>query len=683
MLLTDPGMLPLAAAGTDPSVAIAVGLIAVLGVGSQWLAWRLKLPSILLLLVAGILFGPVARSLIPGSALALNPNELFGSDLVFALVGVSVGLILYEGGLTLRFREIRTVKRTVVSLVTLGAAVTWVAAAAAAALLFALPIQLAVLLGALLVVTGPTVIGPMLGHIRPSGASGPILKWEGIVIDPIGVLLAVLVFEAIVTGSGGEAASPVGPIARALGMTIVVGGGLGAAAALVMLRIMSRYWVPDSLQNPVSLMLVVAVYVLSNHLQQESGLLATTVMGVILANQRRADIRHILEFKESLRVLLIGALFIVLAARLSFDSLRSIDMGALVGFIVVLVVIARPAAVWVSTIGAGLSSNERMFMAMLAPRGIVAAAGSSIFALGLESNGVAGADKLVPITFGVIIGTVALYGLAAAPVARVLGIADQNPQGIVFVGAPRWVRELAKVLQTRGIRVLLVDTNRENIRAARMAEIPALNASILDEWVLDEMDLRGIGRAFAATPNEEVNTLALQRFGERFEKSGLYRLPMAPPKGARGVKTASGTPKTGVKTSTGTALPKTSPGKTVDVDSTTQLGRRAFDRRADFATIDEHLERGWVIKATNLSEEFTFKNFKTLYGPAAIPLFSLGVGGQLAIGTAERPVSPSPGETIIALVNPDELLMPNFGDMGDSSAPGQPGDSTSRPDSSA
>ncbi|MEZ6318402.1 MAG: cation:proton antiporter [Phycisphaerales bacterium] len=425
----------LAASDATSSVAMAVGLVAVLGVGAQWVAWRLKLPSILLLLVAGILFGPVARSVLPeGSPFALDPNGMLGSDLLLALVGVSVGLILYEGGLTLRFREIRTVKRTVVSLVTLGAAVTWVIAAAAAAILFALPVKLAVLLGALLVVTGPTVIGPMIGHIRPSGASGPVLRWEGIVIDPIGVLLAVLVFEAIVTGAG-EGGSPVVPIARALAMTIVVGGGLGAFAALLMLRMMSRYWVPDSLQNPVSLMMVVAVFVVSNHFQQESGLLATTVMGIILANQRRADMRHILEFKESLRVLLIGMLFIVLAARLSFESLRSIDMGALIGFIVVLVVIARPAAVWASTIGAGLSTNERMFMAMLAPRGIVAAAGSSIFALGLESNGVEGAEALVPITFGVIIGTVALYGLAAAPVARVLGIADQNPQGIVFVGA--------------------------------------------------------------------------------------------------------------------------------------------------------------------------------------------------------------------------------------------------------
>ncbi|MEZ6318401.1 MAG: hypothetical protein R3B49_06560 [Phycisphaerales bacterium] len=231
------------------------------------------------------------------------------------------------------------------------------------------------------------------------------------------------------------------------------------------------------------------------------------------------------------------------------------------------------------------------------------------------------------------------------------------------------------VLQHRGVR-LVIDTNRDNIRAARMSEIPALNASILDEWVLDEVDLRGIGRAFAATPNEEVNTLALQRFGERFEKSGLYRLPMAPPKSAR-----TGAPKTAP--ATGKAGAKTSSGKTVDADSPTQLGRRAFDKRADFATIDDHLDRGWVIKATNLSEEFTFKNFKTLYGPAAIPLFALSPSGQLTIGTAERPVSPGPGETIIAIVNPDELLMPNFGDMGDSTTgTSQTGDAT-RTDSSA
>ncbi|GJM18393.1 MAG: hypothetical protein DHS20C14_06060 [Phycisphaeraceae bacterium] len=673
--------------GFSPEMT-AIGLIALLGVGAQWLAWRLKVPSILLLLIAGLVAGPLARATFPGSEHTLDPNTLLDSELMFTLVGISVGLILYEGGLTLRFREVRTVKRTVVSLVTIGALVTWVIASGAALLIFSLPFELAVLLGAILVVTGPTVIGPMLGHIRPAGVTGPVLKWEGIVIDPIGVLLAVLVFEAILAGQTESGAFM--PILLSLGETLVFGGGLGIAGAVVMLVLMSRFWVPDWLQNPVSLMLAVLVFVTANATQKESGLLATTVMGMVLANQKRADIRHILEFKESLRVLLIGVLFVVLASRVRMADLMSLELGSVVGFLAVLVVVARPAAVWISTLGTGLTVNERLFLSAMAPRGIVAAAGASIFAIGLEAAGVDGAERIVPITFAMIIGTVALYGLSASPIAKALGISDQDPQGVVFIGAPKWVREVARVLAKRGVRVLVIDTNRGNIRAARMDSIDAVHANILDEWVLDELDLRGIGRAFAATPNDEVNTLALQRFTHTFEKAGLYRLPPAPTKGpkkhAAGAVPPSGSPSTASSkdgsmpksapvapasgttkaggTKTGVAIP---PAKTREGENTPQaIGRRAFAKGADFSALESHVNAGWVVKATNVSEEFSYNDFRTLYGPAAIPLLVIS-GDEVIIGTVERGISPVAGDTVVALVNPDELLMPGMM-MNDSSA---------------
>ncbi len=663
-----------AGAGVSPAL-ISVGLIALIGVGSQWLAWRLKIPSILLLLIGGVLAGPIARAVFPGSPWVLDPESLVDSELLFSLVGISVGLILYEGGLTLRFREVRTVKRIVVSLVTLGAFVTWVVASFAGWVIFSLDLPLAILLGAILVVTGPTVIGPMLGHIRPSGATGPVLKWEGIVIDPIGVLLAVLVFEVILAGQG-ESGSATSTIVWAIAKTVIAGGGLGLLGAALMLIVMDRYWVSDTLQNPVSLMLAVVVFVLSDTIQKESGLLATTVMGMVLANQKRADIRHILEFKESLRVLLIGALFVVLAARVRMEDLMSLELGAVVGFLAVLVVVARPASVWISTLGTGLSINERLFLSALAPRGIVAAAGSSIFAIGLANAAtpMPEAERLVPIVFAVIIGTVGLYGLAASPIARALGVSDQDPQGIVFVGAPSWVRTIAGVLHGRGIRVLLIDTNRANIRAARMDGIDAVHANVLDEWVLDELDLRGIGRAFAATPNDEVNTLALQRFGEVIDKSALYRLPAPPGKGGKKTgsiigpgsgSVASSTSRTGPvvgpTSSSASKASGTAAGKPRESEATV-IGRRAFDARADFATLEEHVERGWVIKATNVSEEFTYEDFRRLYGPAAIPLLVIS-GAEVSIGTATRGIAPEPGDTVVALVDPDQLLMPGaFGE---------------------
>jgi len=620
------GSITLAAGGG--SAAWTLALVLVLGVLAQWIAWRIRVPSILLLLLAGLAAGPLMRLWAPESMFVIDPDLIFG-DLLMPLVGISVGLILYEGGLTLSFHEIRTVRRTVALLVSAGAMATFLIAGFFAWVLLELPAPLAVLLGAILVVTGPTVIGPLLNHIRPSGAVGPVLKWEGIVIDPIGVTLAVLVFEVVRIGSVDQAAPAI--IVNIL-RTILVGGGFGFVSAFVLLRLISKYLVPDFLQNPVSLMLVVATFVGSNMLQTESGLLATTVMGVVLANQSKADVRHILEFKENLRVLLISALFIVLGARLELATMRVLNWPAVIGFVAVLIVIARPACVAVSTIGSGLSIREKAFLALMAPRGIVAAAGAAIFSLALE-NEIAegrlvldGVKMIVPVTFTVIIATVAFYGLVAPFAAKRLGVSDENPQGIVFVGASAWVRSVAVRLKKLGIRVLLVDTNRINSRAAKMENLDAWHGSILAEYAVQSLDLRGIGRVLALTPNDEVNTLALHRLGEHFDSAELYTLPLRIGKRDEQKTTVHG------------------------------IGRHLFGSDVDLDTIESRFEHGWVIKATTLSEEFSFEDWRMLYGPKAVVMFTVSPTGQVSIAAAGRQIQAEPGWSIIGLVNPDELL---------------------------
>lgn len=618
------GLVLTLAAGGGSGIAAALGLVVLLGVGAQWLAWRLRIPSILLLLLFGILAGPVAREFLePGHILWLDPDRMFGPDLLLSLVGVSVGLILYEGGLTLNFRELRRSWRSVAFLVTTGALVTWIVAGLAAKWVVGLPTPIAVQLGAVLIVTGPTVIGPLLNHIRPAGSTGLILKWEGIVIDPIGVGVAVLVFEAIALG---PVMRTPGAVFETIAVTVLVGGSLGVISAFVLREVMRRYWVPDTLQNPVSLMLVVATFTASNQIQAESGLLATTVMGIVLANQRRVDVHHILEFKENLRVLLIAILFIVLAARLQLDDLAALNPWRVGLFLGVLILVARPAAVFLATIGAGLTVRERVFLSWMAPRGIVAAAGASVFALGLENAGVPGSEKLVPMTFVVIIGTVAFYGLTAALVARRLGISDQNPQGIVFIGAPRWARQLASVLQSQGVRVLLMDTNRANIQAAKMSNLPAEPTNVLAVTELSELDLRGIGRALAVTPNDEVNTLILQRFKGYFDTAGLYKLATK-------------------------SLPAS------EKESSDRRFRTLFAPSINAHAIESRLVSGWIFKATTLSSEFSYRDFRSLYGPEMIPIASVGAAGAVSISTAGKLLSPGPGDTIIAFVNPDELLL--------------------------
>ncbi|HHJ06085.1 MAG TPA: sodium:proton antiporter, partial [Anaerolineae bacterium] len=369
---------------------ISLGSILVLGVGAQWLAWRLRLPSILLLLLFGFIAGPIAG--------LVDPDELFGR-LLFPLVSVSVAIILFEGGLSLRLSEIPKVRGVIFRLITIGTIVTWAIIALAAYYILAMDLALSILLGAILVVTGPTVVGPLLQQIRPRGQAGVVLKWEGILIDPVGVMLAVLIFEAILSDDLYHA--PLVVLNGVL-LTLLIGVVLGVLSASLMVALLRRHWIPDHLQNGFSLLLAVSAFVASDLLHPESGLLTVTVMGIFLANQKWVSIKHLIEFKESLRVLFIGSLFILLAARLKFEDITGFGWeGPL--FMAVLVLLARPLATLVSTWRSELSGRERLFIAWMAPRGIVAASVASIFAFDLVAAGHVRAEQLKPVTFLVIV----------------------------------------------------------------------------------------------------------------------------------------------------------------------------------------------------------------------------------------------------------------------------------------
>lgn len=580
--------------------------IIVLGVSAQWLAWRVGLPAILLLLLFGIVVGPVTGK--------FDPDAVFG-ELLLPIVSLSVALILYEGGLTLRMSELRRVGAVVRNLVSVGALVTWAIASVAAHFVLNLNVSMSVLLGAVLIVTGPTVISPLLRHIRPTGAVGPVLKWEGIVIDPIGALLAVLVFEAIVIGEAKEATMHV---ALGVAKTILIGGGLGLAAAAVFTIASYRHWIADHLENAVSFMLVVIVFCASNHFQHESGLLAVIVMGFALANQKWVGVEHLLEFKENLRVLLISSLFIVLAARVDLADLTRLAPRGLL-FVGVLVLIARPLGVFLATTKSNLNRNERLFLAWMAPRGIVAAAVASVFAIRLEELGYAPAGTLVSITMFTIVVTVAVYGLTAPFVARRLGLAESNPQGLLFVGADAWVRELAAVLQREGFRVLIVDSNRDHTYAARMAEVPTYTGSILAEHTLDEIELGGIGRLLTVTPNDWVNVLAVRRFERIFGKANCYQL--SPQQDATGKKRHK-----------------------------YLHGRWLFDESLTHAALHRHMAEGFTVKATLLSDDFDYAALLAQHNDSVVPLFIINEHRNLEVITPESGDPLRPGQTVISLV---------------------------------
>ena len=454
----------------------AIGLI---GIACQWLAWRVRLPAILFLLLAGILAGPVTGW--------LNPDKLFG-ELLFPFVSLSVAVILFEGALTLRFDRLRGLGQVVRRMVIAGLVITWLVCAASAWLFLGYSVELALLFGALVVVTGPTVIAPMLRVVRPKPAVAEVLRWEGIVIDPFGALLAVLVFEFVVARGEGAAWSHT---LTTFAGTLVVGTGIGAFAGWLLGSLLRRHAIPDYLQNVFTLALVGGAFAASDSVVPESGLLAVTVMGMVMANLPRVHVEDILDFKESLSVLLISTLFVVLAARIELEQLQALGWGA-IGVLAVVQFVARPLQVAAATAGSSLDIRERALLAWIAPRGIIAAAISAIFAPRMEELGFEGADLLVPMVFAVIVGTVVLQSATSRPLAKRLGVAEPDPRGFLILGANAVARAIGKALHEAEVPVLVVDTNWDNVRAARMEEIPAWFGNPMSERAETEMNLAGL-----------------------------------------------------------------------------------------------------------------------------------------------------------------------------------------------
>ncbi len=586
--------------------------ILALGIAAQWVAWRFRLPAIVLLLLFGVLLGKL-----PGSE--PGPNQ----DLFFSLVSLAVGIILFEGGLSLNFREIQSTRGAVLRLVSLGLIVTWLLTAWLAYTLAGFSLQIAILLGALLTVSGPTVILPLLRHVQPVRRIGSLAKWEGIVNDPIGAVLAALVFEFVLHQSQGNLASD---SIVSLGQTLVYAFVLSGVGALVLIQMLRRYWVPDYLQNPVILALVILLFAVSNTLQAESGLVTVTLLGIMLANQRIVAIRHVVEFKENLRVLLISTLFIVLSSRLTIDMQALSSLGwRSVGFVALLILVVRPISVFISTFGSSLSWQERALLSWIHPRGIVAAAVSSLFALALidaDHPLAPEADRFVLIVFLVIVVTVTVYGLTLAPLARWLGLSGENPQGVLFAGASPAVCQIATALKEEGLTVLLVDTNPRNNATARMAGLPMAYASIGSEFVQEEIDLGGIGRLFAMTPNDEVNTLAAMGFAERFGRSEVYQV----------------------------AAHESSSERTQAVGAY-RRGRTLFDQPVTTQQLEDRFAAGATVKKTLLTSDFTFDDFLARYGESTLVLFSIEESGNLLVATDEKDMLPGPGQKLIALVD--------------------------------
>lgn len=589
---------------------LAVAAIIALGVAAQWLAWRWRVPAILPLLAAGFLVGPVLG--------VLRPPELFPADIFFPLVSLAVGLILFEGGLTLRFAEIRETRRVVLNLVTWGGLVTWLGAAVAAHLVAGVDMHLALLFGALVMVTGPTVIGPLLRIVRPVSNVASVLKWEGIVIDAVGALVAVLVYESLLLSRAGE---PLGNVVLLLLRFLLVGAVTGAAGGAALAWLLKRRAVPDFLINVVALAALFATFTVADVLSSEAGLLAAVVMGIIVANAGVPNLGALLTFKEDLTVLFVSMLFIVLAANVSQEAVLAALSWETLAVVAIVVLLLRPLDVLLSSLGSKLTWPERAFIAWVGPRGIVAASVTSLLATRLLDEGIAGAEALVPLVFAVIVVSVLLASLTAKPLGVRLGVADPDPQGFLLLGAHPVARHIAKHLADRGLAVLLADTNPANVAAARAEGLPAYHGSLLADGMDDQARLAGIGRLIALTSNEEANALTAVRFRREFGKDNVFQL--TPKEHEPSVNRLGGEHR-------GLWLSQ---------------GGLSYDR------LQRLYGSGAELVEVPLSDEHTLADFVRTHGDGAVPLFIVQDGQVRVVSEATDPERESAG-TLLTFIDP-------------------------------
>ena len=507
---------------------IELGGIIILGILAQWFAWKLKIPAILPLLLIGLLVGPISAEFLSSDGTKWiepiwNGEEgLFAGKNLYYFISLSISIILFEGGLTLKFKEIKNVGPLVITkLITLGSLVTFFGAAVGAHFIFSLSWEMSFLFSSLIIVTGPTVITPILRNIPLRKDISAILKWEGILIDPIGALVAVLVFEFISVGAGQEYTKTA---LVEFGKIVLFGSTFGFTFAHALNFTINKKWIPHYLLNVVSLASVLGVFILSDTFAHESGLLAVVIMGMVLGNSKSSYLKDLLYFKESLSVLLISILFILLSANINFKDLMLIYNWETIILFAVVVFIIRPAAVLLSTYNSTLSLKEKIFISWVGPRGIVAAGIASLFGITLVNKGVKDSEFITPLVFMIVMGTVLLNATTARFIAKSLGVFLKKSNGILIIGASEVSQLIARYLKDNNRHVVLIDSNQTNIANALNLGLDALTVDIYSDTLKDNIELNDIGYLMALTGSADINQIAIEKFKDDFGENGSFRL---------------------------------------------------------------------------------------------------------------------------------------------------------------
>ena len=595
-----------ATGGISPIEAFAI--VGVAGVAAQWLAWRFRLPAIVLMLAAGLILGPVTGLFVP---------ERDIGALVAPMISLAVAVILFEGGLTLSFNKLADARPAVRRLVYIGAPLGWLTSTLALAYGAGLSWASAIVFGGIMIVTGPTVIAPLLRTAKLRSRPAQILQWEAIVNDPIGALAAVLAMGVVtVLYSNTNAGEAAWHFMLGTGFAVAV----GVSGGILIVQAFRRGWVPEFMKVPLLFVSVLAIFAVADSVLHESGLLAVTVMGLVIANADLASYHELHRFKEHATILLVSGVFILLAAGINFETLIQLDWWRAGLFLILVVAIARPLTVMVSLIGTNLPWKERILIALTGPRGVVLVAVSGVFAERLVALGIEDGDAIAPLAFVLVLASVVLHGFTLAPLARRLGLTSGEKPGLLIVGGSLFATGLAKALEKADVNVLVTDANRDHLRSARAAGIPVFYGDILGEAAEHNVEFITFGAILAASDNDAYNTLVATDLGPEFGRGSIWQLSRHKEDRARH------------------ALP-------------TQLGGQAIAGNRTLAQYLELLAEGWTFRTTRLTDEYTLQDWRAARN-GALPLAIVNEEELWFVQDDEK-MDAKAGQKIVSLLPPD------------------------------
>ncbi len=580
-------------------LAYLILMVLAVGMLCQWLSWRMRMPAIVLLIAAGFVLGPFTGLL----DIKLEQNALTH------VIGLGVAIILFEGGMALNLNELKRSGRGIRRLVVLGAPIAWGLGSAAAYFIGGLSWPVSCVLGAILVVTGPTVVQPILEHARLNRRSSSLLRWEGILNDPIGVLLAVLVYQYFTIAGEG-----LGATLTALSLAVLVALLTGGLGGWLVGKAYRKGFVPEYLKPPILMVLVLIVFSASNLVQKEAGLLSVTLMGMVLGNMQLGERDELQHFKENLTVILISVLFIVITSELELEQLAMIDFR-IVLLVLAFLLLVRPLSILLATLGSTIERKDRILLAWIAPRGIVAAATVGLFGPGLVDAGYSDAALLIPIVFAVIIVTVLLHSLTLAPLARKMDLAADDDNGLLIVGASNWSVALADALNKLGIETMLVDGVYQKLKPARMNGLETYYGEILSEDAETELETHHLSHLLCATDNDFYNALVCAAKGPHFGQHRTLQLPS-----------------------------HQEFRQSRQQLSRHQRGDVAFEDSANFEQLHERLSQGWSFQHSLLTDEFTLENLLDNIGSnsnEAILIAAIDADGKLQMKSEQQPLKPA------------------------------------------